>query len=108
MNSKRACRVLLVCLFAHSLLACAGIRRTPDTFYVHAESVRVLGFAIPGDDAAAAWKLLAEEEAPAGAVIKSVTSTPADWTSLVGALGNILWIHQTTISGIIEGAPEPD
>lgn len=107
MTMKRGVRILVVCLIAHSLLACAGIRRTENTFYVHAECVRVLGFPIPQDDTTAAWKLFEAGEVPAGAQVKTVTSTPADWTSLMGALGNILWIHRTTISGIVEPPPEP-
>lgn len=80
----------LVCL---PVIACAGMRETDETFVAHAESVRILGFSIPGDDMARADELVPDDW-----VVVSVRSTPADWTSLVGFLGNLLGIHQTVIS----------
>lgn len=74
--------------------ACSGVRSTSNTFSTHAESLRIVGIPIPEDDQAAARALV-----PAGAEITSVHSTPADWTSFFGVLGNVFWIHQTVISG---------
>ena len=71
------------------------MRKTSQNFTTHAESVRIFGYPIPEDDKVAAHALV-----PAGAQITDVASTPADWTSLVGVFGNILWIHGTQISGL--------
>lgn len=75
---------------------CSGIRKSDNAFYTHAESFRVLGYSIPGDDQARARMLV-----PADAQIVSVRSTPADWTSVIGIIGNILWIHETEIGGTL-------
>jgi hypothetical protein len=85
-----ATTVLAICV------GCSGMRKTDHAFYTHAESFRVLGYSIPGDDQARARVLV-----PGDAEITSVRSTPADWTSLLGILGNILWIHQTEIGGTV-------
>ncbi len=77
-----------------ALAGCSGIRQTNDTFVAHAESFRIIGFAIPGDDQAAARSLV-----PAGAKIENVSSTAADWTSLWGFFGNLFWFHFTEIGG---------
>ena len=50
-------------LFASMILstaACSGMRKSEGTFTTHAESFRIVGFAIPGDDQAAAYKLVPE------------------------------------------------
>ena len=73
---------------------CSGMRKTNDTFATHAESFRIVGFTIPEDDQAAAARLV-----PPGAKVESVSSTSADWTSVIGVIGNIIGIHQTTIAG---------
>lgn len=73
---------------------CAGVRHTNDTFSAHAESFRIFGFAIPHDDQAAA-----RDQVPAGANITTVSSSAADWDSVVGFFGNLFGFHQTTISG---------
>lgn len=73
---------------------CNGMRDSGTTFTTHAESFRILGFAIPEDDQAAAAALV-----PQGATITNVSSTPADWTSLWGFFGNLFWFHWTTIGG---------
>jgi len=86
---------------------CAGTRRTPETFYVHAESFRLFSLPLPKDDQAAAWEKYAEEVG-AGGEIRTVTSTPADWTSLVGFMGNLFWFHRTTLSGVMLPPPEED
>jgi len=93
------------CLLAAVALlvsGCSGMRKTGSTFSTHAESIRVLGMAIPGDDQAAAKKLV-----PVNGKIETISSTPADWTSIIGIIGNILWFHRTRITGTIsenEGA----
>jgi len=76
------------------LSGCAGIRETKNQFTTHAECFRVFGVAIPEDDQAAARALV-----PKGGTITDVSSTPADWKSVVGFLGNLFWFHQTTVSG---------
>lgn len=80
-----------------SLTGCVGTRAADGHYTVHAESFRIFGFAIPGDDQAAAAKLHAEKY-PNGTVTSS-HSTAADWTSFVGVLGNIIGFHSTQISG---------
>ena len=87
---------LTVLILAATLLtsSCAGLRETNDTFTAHAESFRIFGYSIPADDQAAA-----REQVPSGATITTVNSTPADWTSFWGVLGNIFWFHRTEISG---------
>ena len=76
---------------------CAGTRSANGYYSVHAESFRIFGFAIPGDDQEAAAKLQAEKYP--GATVTTSGSTPADWTSFMGVLGNIFGLHQTVISG---------
>ena len=72
------------------------MRTSDKAFYTHAESIRVLGYAIPGDDQARAHALV-----PAGATITSVHSTPADWTSVIGIIQNILWINGSEVAGTL-------
>lgn len=60
---------------------------------MHAESFHLFGFTIPEDDQKAAWA-----EVPEGAEVVTVTSDPLDWTSVVGALNNILGFTTTMIS----------
>ena len=73
---------------------CSGVRETNTDFAAHGECLRILGFAIPHDDMQAA-----RDKVPAGANVVTVSSTPADWTSLWGFFGNLFWFHWTTISG---------
>ena len=84
----------LLLLIAAALSACAGIRQTNNQFTTHAESLRIIGIAIPRDDQKAARDLV-----PEGGKITDVVSTPADWTSLIGILRNVLGFHQTSVSG---------
>ena len=77
-----------------ALSSCAGIRQTDNQFTAHAESFRIVGFSIPHDDQEAARKLV-----PNNATITSIHSTSADWTSISGFFGNLLWFHQTSVSG---------
>ncbi len=87
--------IIVGALLAFPLLTgCAGIRKTNETFATHAESFRIVGFTIPEDDQAAAARLV-----PPGATIETVDATPADWTSVLGVIGNIIGIHQTRITG---------
>ena len=88
---KKLC-ALAVCLTV--ITGCSGMRETNNQFSTHAESIRILGYAIPEDDQAAARALV-----PKGATITDVQSTPADWHSVVGFIGNLLWINQTVVSG---------
>lgn len=92
----------LVAASAALLLAtagCSGMRQTENGhFTVHAESFRIFGIAIPGDDQAAAEKLVMDKFP--GATVHTQYSTPADWTSFWGVLGNIIGFHGTSISGV--------
>jgi hypothetical protein len=76
------------------LSGCAGLRETNNQFSTHAECFRVVGYPIPADDQAAARNLV-----PKNAKITTIASTPADWTSLLGGLGNLFGFHMTTVSG---------
>ena len=82
---------------ALTLAGCSGMRQANGHYTVHAESFRIFGFAIPGDDQEAAAKLNAEHFGK-GTIITQ-HSTPADWTSFWGVLGNIMGFHGTVISG---------
>jgi hypothetical protein len=95
-------KLLTLVVFIIALNACSGFRKTDKNFYSHAESIRLLGYSIPADD-----QIRARELVPADATITSVRTTPADWTSVLGILGNVLWIAQTEISGTLpeNGAP---
>jgi len=73
---------------------CSGMRETNNQFTTHAECFRIVGYAIPDDDQAAARALV-----PKGGTITDVQSTPADWHSVVGFIGNLFWFHQTVVSG---------
>lgn len=87
--------ILVVALFALvGSIGCAGVRQTNTNFSAHAESFRIFGVVLPADDMAAA-----AAQVPAGATVTSVSSTPADWTSVLGAIGNVLGFHQTRIAG---------
>ena len=77
-----------------ALSACSGIRQTNNQFTTHAEAFRIVGIAIPHDDQQAARELV-----PQGAKITDVHSTPADWTSVLGFLGNLIGFHSTSVSG---------
>jgi hypothetical protein len=86
---------LAALVFTVALLSgCSGIRQTGSQFTSHAECFRIVGIPIPADDQAAARALV-----PKGATITDVSSTPADWNSFVGVIGNLFWFHQTTVSG---------
>jgi hypothetical protein len=87
----------LACVLLLAATGCTGTRSAGGYYTVHAESFRLFGFAIPGDDQAAAAKLHAEKF-PNGAVTSN-HSTPADWTSFWGVLGNLFGFHRTEISG---------
>ncbi len=87
----------VVCLSALLATGCSGFREANGHFTVHAESFRIFGFAIPGDDQEAAAKLAAEKFP--NATIYTQHSTPADWTSFWGVLGNIIGFHTTVVSG---------
>lgn len=89
--------VSALCLTLFAATACSGMRESNGFYTVHAESFRIFGFAIPGDDQEAAAKLHAQHFA--GSTITSSGSTPADWTSFWGVLGNIFGFHGTVISG---------
>ena len=94
-------RILIISALVATACAvsgCSGTRSTGSSFTTHAESFRVLGYAIPDDDQKAAMALV-----PKGANIEYVDSTPADWHSLWGALGNIFWFHVTKVGGTVGG-----
>ena len=89
-------KILLLSITTALFSSCAGIRETNNQFTAHAECVRFFGNAIPADDQAAARALV-----PNGPNVKitSIHSTPADWTSFFGVIGNIVGLHSTTVSG---------
>lgn len=90
--------LLAIPLVANLLVTgCSGFRKTDSSFYTHAESIRIVGYSIPGDDQKRATDLV-----PADGKIETIHSTPADWTSVLGIIGNILWISVTEVSGPIE------
>ena len=76
------------------MVGCSGIRTADGHYTVHAECLRIVGFAIPCDDQAKAASLV-----PEGATVLTEISTPADWTSVWGVLGNLLGLHYTFIAG---------
>jgi hypothetical protein len=78
------------------MTSCSGMRETNNQFTTHAGCFRFLGNAIPEDDQASARALV-----PNGPNVKitSIHSTPADWTSVRGIIGNVIGLHSTTISG---------
>lgn len=75
-------------------VGCSGVRESSGTFAAHGEAFRIFGFAIPGDDQQAAF-----DRVPAGATITNVSASPADWTSVLGILNNILSFTGTRIGG---------
>ena len=90
-------RKSLVTMCAVSLVAlagCAGVRESNGAFVAHAESFRIIGIAIPGDDQQAAL-----DKVPAGGKITNVTSSAADWTSFWGFFGNLFGFHMTQVGG---------
>ena len=87
-------KILPLILLAGLSASCSGLRETDSTFTAHAESFHILGYAIPGEDNEAAANLV-----PEGAKIETIRSSPADWTSVIGALNNILGFSYTEISG---------
>jgi hypothetical protein len=87
-------KILPLLLLATLSASCSGLRETDSTFTAHAESFRIFGFAIPGEDNEAAVA-----KVPEGATIETIRSSPADWTSVAGALNNILGFSYTEISG---------
>ena len=89
--------ILISTLVLLASSGCSGIRKNGNSFTTHAESIRILGFQIPENDQEKAISLV-----PNGAKIDTQTTTPTDWTSLIGVISNILWIGQTQISGTIE------
>jgi hypothetical protein len=91
-------RILLPAFTLILVGACSGVQTADQVFVAHAESVAILGMEFPKDDLAAA-----EAMVPEGAEIESIRSVPDDWTSLSGILNNILGIHMTEISGVLDG-----
>jgi hypothetical protein len=80
-----------------ALSACAGMSEDANgtSFTTHAESFRIIGLSIPHDDKTAAMDLV-----PAGATITTISSTPADWTSFLGFLNNLIGFSWTSVSGV--------
>ena len=86
--------VWALCLGVALLSRCFGMRETNNQCTTHAECFRVIGYAIPEDDQAAARALVTK-----GGTITDVRSSPADWHSVVGFIGNLFWVHQAKVSG---------
>ncbi|MCA8957637.1 MAG: hypothetical protein KDC87_16295, partial [Planctomycetes bacterium] len=72
---------LALAAFALVGTSCVGVRSDGNRHSVHAEAFNIFGFTVPADDQATAWA-----KVPAGATIHTAYSSPADWTSVVGAL----------------------
>ena len=89
-------KLLLLPLAAALFTSCSGIRETDNQFTTHASCFRFIGNAIPEDDQSAARALV-----PNGPNVKitSIHSTPADWTSVRGIIGNVIGLHSTSVSG---------
>ncbi len=86
---------LLLCTVVLSLTAsCSGMRKSGDQFTTHAEAINLFGMHLPECDYAKAKSLV-----PAGATIHTVSSSPTDWTSVLGVLNNIVGVSVTQISG---------
>jgi len=91
-------KLLVLSLLAIICAGCSGTRIADHSFYAHAESIRVLGMSIPEDDQKKVMTLV-----PSNVSINTMNSTPADWTSVLGVLGNILWIHSSEVVGTTNG-----
>lgn len=90
--------LLTILAIVATLSGCSGMRSADGKFAAHAESIRILGYSIPDDDQKRAAELV-----PPAANVVTIESSPADWTSVVGIIGNIFWPHQTTITGTVSG-----
>lgn len=89
---KKLCRN--VCLAAPLILAsCAGARSAGNHHTAHATTFHLFGISIPGDDQEAAWA-----QVPEGAEVTTATSSPSDWSSIIGVLTNILGFSSTQVS----------
>lgn len=86
-----------LCIASLTLAGCSGMRQADGMYTVHAESFRFFGISIPHDDQAAAAQMNAANFGTG--TVTSSHSTPADWTSFCGILGNIFSFHSTVISG---------
>ncbi len=95
MNKKTA--KIFIILTALLLSACSGMRQSGDSFTLHAESLNLIGFRIPGDDHQRAQQAL-----PKGAEVHTVISSPSDWTSVLGVINRIIGVSITEISGEIK------
>jgi hypothetical protein len=87
----------VACVATMTLAGCSGMRQANGHYTVHAECFRFFGIAIPACDQETAAKMHAEHFK--GGNIITQGSTPADWTSFWGVLGNIFGFHSTVISG---------
>lgn len=72
--------------------SCAGTRTVGDRNLVHAEAFNLFGWQFPHDDQAAAWSRV-----PEGADVHTVTTSPRDWSSVLGVLNNLFWFTGTQI-----------
>jgi len=59
----------------------------------HAESFNIVGISVPANDYEEAWS-----QVPEGATVHSVSSSPKDWTSVLGFLNNLMGFTTTQIS----------
>ena len=59
----------------------------------HAESIIIFTMPLLGNDYDSAWS-----EVPAGATVHSVSTSPKDWTSVMGIMNNIFGFSSTQIS----------
>ena len=72
--------------------SCAGTRTVGNKHIAHAEAFNIFGFQFPHDDQAAAWDMV-----PAGAEATTVSTSPRDWTSVIGALSSIFGFTSTQV-----------
>lgn len=92
--SKYSKLLVAILLTSSTAIGCSGMRTSESTFETHAESFRFFGYVIPEDDQARAKQLV-----PAGATIVNIDSSPADWDSVIGFIGNLFWFGSTDITG---------
>ncbi len=79
------------------LMGCSGLKKTEDTFAVHAESFNILFLQIPGNAPERAQALV-----PEGATIKTIHSAPTDVSSFLGFLNRLIGIDYNAINGTLE------
>jgi hypothetical protein len=87
----------VLCLALLATAGCTGMRQAEGQFTVHSTTLRLFGFPVFGDDQANAADMVKKNFPNAQQV--TTMSSPADWTSFYGVLGNLFAFNCTVISG---------